>query len=118
MIGVKEGLIWQYLPQTSLQLMNAFATVVLPCDLVQRVLDTISESRDLLLRPEWRDAEPQRELDLFRESVGRDLASLGELGLFRLQRSSMLSVAATVLTYIIVLVQFYITELSLRPEAK
>ncbi|KAF0302809.1 hypothetical protein FJT64_025141 [Amphibalanus amphitrite] len=41
------------------------------------------------------------------ETVGRDLDTFGDLGLFRLQRSTVLSISATILTYIIVLVQFY-----------
>ena len=80
--------------------------------MTQRVLNVVGETRDLLLRSEWQRPELAPELSLFRETVGRDLATLGDLGLFRLQRPTLLAVAATVLTYVIVLAQFFVTELT------
>ncbi|KAF0302059.1 hypothetical protein FJT64_025854 [Amphibalanus amphitrite] len=91
---------------------GAAVAVVLPCELSQMVLSAVGESRDLLLRPRWQRPELFQLLCLFRETVGRDLAALGDLGLFRLQRSTLLALAATVLTYVIVLFQLYITDLT------
>ena len=56
--------------------------------------------------------ELRYELGLFRETVSRDLDTLGDLGMVRLQRSTVLSIATTILTYIIILLQFFVTELS------
>ncbi|KAF0290447.1 hypothetical protein FJT64_011333 [Amphibalanus amphitrite] len=86
---------------------GAAVTVVLPCELTQRVLSAVGETRDLLLTAERRRPQLSQPLRLFRETVGRDLDTLGELGLFRLRRSTLLSITATILTYIIVMVQFY-----------
>ncbi|KAF0308036.1 hypothetical protein FJT64_020688 [Amphibalanus amphitrite] len=90
--------------------LGAAVAVALPCELSQLVLSAVGETRDLLLRPRWQRPELFQLLCLFRETVGRDLTALGDLGLFRLQRSTLLALAATVLTYVIVLFQFYITS--------
>ncbi|KAF0297912.1 hypothetical protein FJT64_004708 [Amphibalanus amphitrite] len=92
--------------------LGASLAVLLPCELAQRALNAAHRTHGLLLRPPLQLPALQHELGLFRESVGRDLASLGDLGLFRLQRSSVLSIVATIATYIIVMVQFLVTELA------
>ena len=114
-ISAKDGDLSQNIPSLVLQLCNAGVTLVLPSELTQKALDIISETRDLLLtRSEWQlRSELQPELGLFRETLSRDLETLGDLGQFRLQRSTILSITATVLTYVIVLAQFYVTELSI-----
>ena len=99
----------------SLYLCGAAVAVVLPCETTQWVLNAVGETRDLLLRAEWQRPELFQELCLFRETVGRDLDTLGDLGLFRLQRPTLLAIAATILTYVIVLVQFFVTERSVSP---
>ena len=83
-------------------------TVVLPSEATQRCLQTAGDSRDLLLTAENRHPQLGPQLSLLREMVGRDLDTLGDLGMFRLQRSTTLSITATVLTYVIVMVQFYV----------
>ena len=90
-------------------LFTAFMTLALPCELVQQVLNTASRTRCLLLKSQWQ-SELQQELGLFRESVARDLDTMGDLGLFRLRRSTILSILATIMTYIIIMVQFHMTE--------
>ncbi|KAF0307036.1 hypothetical protein FJT64_002338 [Amphibalanus amphitrite] len=98
--------------------MGALLAVLLPCELAQRALNAAHQMQGLLLRPQLQLPALQPELGLFRESVGRDLASLGDLGLLRLQRSTVLSIVATVATYIIVMVQFLVTELTSRPPLR
>ena len=58
--------------------------------------------------------EPRHELVLFRETVGRDLDTLGDLGMIRLQSSIVPSILATILTYVIILIQFFLTELTTK----
>ena len=98
--------------QTFLHIASASVAVSLPCEVAQRVLDTVGQTQHVLLMPQWLASQWEQELGQFREKVNRDLSTLGDLGLFRLKRSSILSIMATVLTYIIVLVQFYLTELT------
>ena len=114
-ISARDGDLPQQTPFIVLQMCNAGVTLILPNELTQRALDIISETRDLLLtRSEWQlRPELQPELGLFRETLSRDLETLGDLGQFRLQRSTILSITATTLTYVIVLVQFYVTELTI-----
>ncbi|KAF0293403.1 Protein SMG9 [Amphibalanus amphitrite] len=91
-------------------IISVFVTLVLPSEVVQWVLDTVGKTRNLLLKPQLQLPALQPELGLFRETVGRDLDTLGDLGLFRLQRSTVLSIIATILTYVIVMLQFHISE--------
>ena len=100
-------------PYIILYILGATLALVLPCEMVQRVLDMVSQTRGLLLKPQLQQS--QQELDLFWKAVGHDLDTLGDLGLFRIQRSTILSIMATILTYIIVMVQFLTTELSAKP---
>ncbi|KAF0288147.1 hypothetical protein FJT64_013463 [Amphibalanus amphitrite] len=99
-------------PAVGMYLAGAALTLTVPCEMTQRVLSAVAETRDLLLRPQWRRPELHRELSWFGDTVRRDLDTLGELGLFRLQRSTLLAISATILTYVIVLVQFYLTEVA------
>ena len=110
----KEGNLLRFIPSVLLNICYTAVTILLPCELTQRALNTISDTRDLLLtRSEWQmRPELQSELCLFRETVTRDLDTLGDLGLFRLRRSTILSIFTTVLTYVIVMLQFYVTELT------
>ena len=99
---------------------TTFMTLVLPCELAQQVLNAVGQTRCWLLKPQWQhppqQALLQQELGLFRETVTRDLETLGDVGMFRLQRSTILSIMATVMTYVIVMVQFYITELTVPDD--
>ena len=114
-ISAKDGDLSRYITPVFAQICNAVVTVVLPSELTQKALNAVGETRDLLLsRSEWHlRPELQPELGLFRDTLSRDLETLGDLGQFRLQRSTILSITATVLTYAIVLVQFYVTELTI-----
>ena len=102
-------------PFIVLYMLGTTFAVAVPFKMVQRVLDMASQTRVLLLKPQLQQSQLHQELSLFREAVGHDLDTLGDLGLFRLQTSTILSITATVLTYIIVMVQFIMTELSEKP---
>ena len=93
-------------PMLVLYILGASVTIVLPCELVQRVLTSLRRTQSLLILAERRQPQLGQQLSLFREIVGRDLDRLGDLELFRLQRSTILSISATVLTYVIVMIQF------------
>ena len=112
--AVEAGEILDFVEVMLMYLAGAALAVALPCEMTQRVLNAVSETRDLLLRSEWQRAEMLQELTLFRETINRDLDTLGDLGLFRLQRSTLLAVAATILTYVVVLVQFFVGEMPAR----
>ncbi|KAF0287060.1 hypothetical protein FJT64_014467 [Amphibalanus amphitrite] len=106
-LSVQQGSLAPYLTMISLYVVGSLVTIVLPCEVTQRALAAVGDTRDLLLAAERRQPQLSQQLGLFRETVGRDLERLGELGLFRMERSTLLSVTATVLTYVIVLVQFH-----------
>ena len=106
-LTIPSGTLWQHALMISQYVVGAGVAVVLPCELTQRALAAVGETRDLLLTAERRQPQLSQQLGLFRETVGRDLQTFGDLGLFRLRRSTLLSITATVLTYIIVMVQFY-----------
>ena len=105
-VSVREFDVTAFGPMLLLYMLGASVTIVLPCELVQRLLKTLGRTRDLLLAAERRQPPLGPQLSLFRETVNRDLERLGDLGLFRLQRSTILSISATILTYIIVMLQF------------
>ena len=106
-ISIHRGTLSQHALMIAQYVVGAGVTVVFPCEMTQRALTAVGDTRDLLLTAERRQPQLNQPLSLFRETVGRDLDRLGDLGLFRLQRSTLLSITATILTYIIVLVQFY-----------
>ena len=56
----------------------------------------------------------RRDTELMLLIAGRDLETTGDLGLFRLQRSTLLSVLSTIITYLVITVQFLST--GGRPE--
>ena len=76
-----------------------------PVKIEQQALPDLSEESRQELR---------HELVLFRETVGRDLDTLGDLGMIRLQSSIVPSILATILTYVIILIQFFLTELTTK----
>ena len=93
-------------PMLLLYVLGSTIAVVLPCELIERMVLTLARTRNLLLVTERRQPLLGQQLSLFRETVGRDLESLGDLGFFKMRRSTILSTSATILTYIIVMVQF------------
>ena len=105
-LSVQEGTLVSYLPMISLYVVGTAASVGLPCEVTQRALGAVGDIRDLLLAAEHRQPQLSQPLGLLRETACRDLERLGHLGLFRLERPLLLSVTATILTYIIVMVQF------------
>ncbi|KAF0308508.1 hypothetical protein FJT64_002143 [Amphibalanus amphitrite] len=88
-------------------------TVAGPCETCQLLLGCLGRWRDVLLRLEWqRRPELRHELELLQRAVARDLDTVGDLGLYRLRRSTLLSILSTILTYVIVMAQFQLTEFS------
>ena len=81
-----------------------------PCEAGQHVLDLAAATRGSLLRLHWETPRVGQEVSMLQEAVRRDLEHLGDLGYCRLQRSTMVSITSTVITYIIVFVQFRMSE--------
>ena len=81
-------------------------TLAGPCEAGQQLLMVTTSSRRLLLQLESRRPQLARQAALLREAAAQDLDTLGDLGLFRLRRSTLLSVASTILTYVIIMLQF------------
>ena len=90
---------------------GASVCLVAPCEACQRLLGRLERCAHLLLQLEER-CPPQlrHDLGLMQKRAARDTDCLGDLGLFRLRRSTLLSILSTILTYIIVMVQFHISE--------
>ena len=85
---------------------SMIVTLAGPCEAGQQVLQVTAASRRLLLQLESRCPQLAQQAALAREAAGQDLESLGDLGLYRLQRSTLLSLVSTILTYVIVMLQF------------
>ena len=84
-----------------------------PCETCQRLLGDLGVSRDLLLQLELQLGErpvPARQVALMRAAASRDLDTFGDLGLFRLRRSTLLGIVSTTVTYIIVIAQFLVSS--------
>ena len=107
--SLRMGAFYNMILMTCFFLLVSAVTVMLPSEAIQRCLETTGDSRDLLLAAELRQPQLCQQLSLFREVIGRDLDTLGDLGMFRLQRSTTLSMTATILTYVIVMLQFMVT---------
>ena len=86
----------------------------MPCEAGQRLLDAALDVRDALLKTPWISANHdlphelglRQEVSLFVQTVTRDADQLGDLGYLRLQRATLVSTLSTVLTYVIVCLQF------------
>ncbi|KAF0296733.1 hypothetical protein FJT64_005825 [Amphibalanus amphitrite] len=87
-------------------LMSTGLTLSGPCEAGQRALQLSADSRRLLLQLEGRRPELASQAALLREAAAQDLDTLGDLGLFRLRRSTIVSASSTILTYVIIMVQF------------
>ena len=80
-----------------------------PCEASQRLLSRLTSSGDLLLLllPRCRHWQQSRhEADVMLLVAGRDLEATGDLGLFRLRRSTLLGLVSTVITYLVIMLQF------------
>ena len=108
--SLKLGTFVNMVQMTVLYLVMALVTMVLPSEATQRCLEEAGETRDLLLAAELRQPQLGPQLGLFRGALGRDLDTLGDLGLFRLRRSTILSISATILTNFVIMLQFYLTS--------
>ena len=86
-------------------------TLAGPCETCHLMMTRLIRCRGLLLRLE-RQRRPQltAEVTLLQGSVAHDLDTLGDLGLYQLRRSTLLSIFSTILTYVIVVAQFQLSE--------
>ena len=86
-------------------------TLAGPCETCHLMMTRLIRCRGLLLRLE-RQRRPQltAEVTLLQGSVAHDLDTLGGLGLYQLRRSTLLSIFSTILTYVIVVAQFQLSE--------
>ncbi|KAF0299841.1 hypothetical protein FJT64_027506 [Amphibalanus amphitrite] len=81
-----------------------------PCETCQQLLNRLDAGRRLLLRLEWHRPQLAGAVGPLLRSIDHDLETAGDLGLFRLRRSTLLSVWSTIVTYIIVMAQFKMSE--------
>ncbi|KAF0299075.1 hypothetical protein FJT64_003657 [Amphibalanus amphitrite] len=86
-----------------------------PCETCQQLLNRLDAGRRLLLRLEWHRPQLGGTVGPLLRSVQHDLETVGDLGLFRLRRSTLLSVWSTIATYIIVMAQFKMSEMTSAP---
>ena len=107
---IKRGQGFEQTSTILLQLWGAAMTVSVPCEVGQIMLDRVSQTRDTLLDLPSADLITNQEVTLFLEATRRDLDDLGDTSLFRLRRSTVLAITSAVITYIIVFMQFQLTE--------
>ncbi|KAF0300154.1 hypothetical protein FJT64_027295 [Amphibalanus amphitrite] len=93
-----------------LSMYRATFSLTMPCESAQRLLDRSAQLRDDLLRLHSDDVATNQELLLLLEATRRDLDGIGDLAFYRLQRPTMVAISSTIVTYIIVLMQFLLTE--------
>ncbi|KAF0295374.1 hypothetical protein FJT64_000620 [Amphibalanus amphitrite] len=89
---------------------GAVMTVVVPCETGQMLLDQVEQIRESLLELPPTDLATGQELGLFVEATRRDAERLGDISFYRLRRSTVLAITSAVITYIIVFMQFQMTE--------
>ncbi|KAF0296437.1 hypothetical protein FJT64_006128 [Amphibalanus amphitrite] len=90
-------------------LLAAGLQIAVPCEAGQHVLDLATATRCSLLKLRWESTRVGREVSALQEAVRRDLDHLGDLGYYRLQRSTMVAIMSTIVTYIVIFVQFRIS---------
>ncbi|KAF0309781.1 hypothetical protein FJT64_019136 [Amphibalanus amphitrite] len=81
-----------------------------PCETCQQLLNRLDAGRRQLLRLEWHRPQLGGTVGPLLRNIQLDLETVGDLGLFRLRRSTLLSVWSTIATYIIVMAQFKMSE--------
>ena len=104
--SAKAGTLLSQLPLLSNMLLAVVLLIVVPCEAGQHMLDLVAAIRGSLLRLHWEAPRVGQEVSMLQEAVRRDLEHLGDLGYYRLQRSTIISIMSTIITYIIVFVQF------------
>ena len=88
----------------------AAVALVGPCESCQLLLNRLERSRDLLLELEWQQPQLAAPTQLMQKLVARDLETFGDLSFFSMRRSTLLGITSTILTYIIVMAQFQMSE--------
>lgn len=91
-------------------LLGVTMSLIVPCQASQGVLNAVERTRTCLLELQWTSWEVDREVRRMLDAVCRDLETLGDLGLFRLKGSTILTATATIATYSIVILQFLASE--------
>ena len=104
--SAQDGTLTSNLPVVFYSVVGAVLLLAVPCETGQHVLDLAAATRDSLLRLRWDGIRVGQEVGMFLEAARRDLEHLGNLGYYRLQRSTMVAIISTVITYVIVFVQF------------
>ena len=107
---IKDGKLLEYLPAITITLTSTVITLVPPCLVGQYLLNHMSGTQDLLLELDSRDEDVNHEATLFTGIVQRDQEKAGRLPFYRLELGTLLSITSTILTYFIVMIQFYVTE--------
>ena len=99
------GWLLRHLPQPVISLGGS-------CETCQVLLGGLDAAGDLLLRLQWHGPRLEPVAGRLLSSVERAQRSVGDVGLFRLRRATLLSVWSTIITYIIVMAQFRMSEVS------
>ena len=107
---VKSGAFTTQLPTLLVITIPGFSAVLPPCIMGQTILDLSSTTRHLLLALEPDGSETGRQVSAFLSAVERDLDTQCDLRFFRLRLGSLLEMTATILTYVIVMMQFHMSE--------
>ncbi|KAF0304261.1 hypothetical protein FJT64_023894 [Amphibalanus amphitrite] len=84
----------------------ALVALVGPCEAGERLLAGLARCRDLLLRLEELRPELAPRLERLQRALAADREVAADLGLYRLQRATLLSIWSAIITYIIVMLQF------------
>ena len=92
---------------------SALVTLFGPCEAGERLLVELGRCRELLLRLEEARPELAPRAERLQRQVAVDLDSAGDLSLYRLRRSTLLSIWSAIITYIIVMLQFLDAKRSL-----
>lgn len=96
----------------SMALLRVFITFVGPCETTQRLMILVGEGQDLLVHVQLQQPQLESEVAALMAVGQRALDTLGDLGLYRLSRSTFLAINSTVITYLIVMQQFRVSGLT------
>ena len=110
MLASPSSLTVTSVPLLLLFLSAAAVCLVGPCEISQMLLDRLGRQRDLLLELEWQQPQLAGTTQQMQKAVARDLETFGDLSFFSMRRSTLLGITSTILTYIIVMAQFHMSE--------